>query len=63
VIGLHRQQAVGVLAQAQLGVRLLPVQVSDSGQVQRVVGQRPPAGQVLPARSTVTVLIGRRKAT
>jgi serine/threonine protein kinase len=63
VIGLHRQQAVGVLAQAQLGVRLLAVQVSDSGQVQRVVGQRPPAGQLLPAGSTVTVLIGRRKPT
>jgi eukaryotic-like serine/threonine-protein kinase len=63
VVGLHRQQAADVLARAQLDVQLLPVQVSGSGQVQRVVGQRPTAGQVLPAGSTVIALIGHRKPT
>jgi eukaryotic-like serine/threonine-protein kinase len=63
VVGLHRQQAADVLAQAQLGTQMVPTQVSDSGQVQRVVAQQPPAGQVLPAGSEVTVLIGTRKPT
>jgi eukaryotic-like serine/threonine-protein kinase len=63
VVGLHRQQAADLLAQAQLTVRMIPIQVSDSRQVQRVVAQRPSAGQSLPAGSAVTVLIGSRKPT
>jgi hypothetical protein len=63
VVGLHRQQAADVLARAQLGTQMVPTQVSDSGQVQRVVAQQPPAGQVLPAGSAVTVLIGTRRPT
>jgi serine/threonine protein kinase len=63
VVGLHRQQVTDVLAQAQLAVQMIPVQVSDSRQVQRVVAQRPSAGEILPAGSAVTVLIGSRKPT
>jgi len=63
VVGLHRQQAADVLAHAQLGPQMVPTQVSDSGQVQRVVAQQPPAGQVVPAGSAVTVLIGTRRPT
>jgi eukaryotic-like serine/threonine-protein kinase len=63
VVGLHRQQAADVLAQAQLGTRMVPIQVRDAGQVQRVVAQRPSAGQVVPAGSAVTVLVGTRKPT
>ena len=63
VVGLHRQEVTEVLARAQLGVQLISIQVSDSRQVQRVIGQRPPAGQVLPAGSEVTVLIGSRRPT
>jgi len=63
VVGLHRQQAADVLAHAQLGPQMVPTQVSDSGQVQRVVAQQPSAGQVLPAGSAVTVLIGSRRPT
>jgi hypothetical protein len=63
VVGLHRQEVTEVLARAQLGVQLISIQVSDSRQVQRVIGQRPPAGQVLPAGSAVTVLIGSRRPT
>jgi beta-lactam-binding protein with PASTA domain len=63
VVGLHRQHAADVLAQAQLGTQMVPTQVSDSGQVQRVVAQQPSAGQVLPAGSDVTVLIGSRRPT
>lgn len=63
LMGLHRKQVADVLAQAQLGVQMIPIQVSDSRQVQRVVGQRPSAGHVLPAGSAVTVLIGSRRRT
>jgi len=63
LVGLHRQQVTGVLAQAQLAVQMIPIQVSDSRQVQRVVAQRPSAGEILPAGSAVTVLIGSRKPT
>ncbi len=63
VVGLHRQRAADVLAQAQLGARMVPMQVSDSQQVQRVVAQQPSAGQVLPAGSEVTVLVGTRRPT
>jgi serine/threonine protein kinase len=63
VVGLHRQQAADVLAQAQLGTQIVLTQVGDSGKVQRVVAQQPSAGQILPAGSEVTVLIGTRKPT
>lgn len=63
VVGLHRKQVADVLAQAQLGMQMIRIQVSDSRQVQRVVGQRPAAGHVLPAGSAVTVLIGSRRRT
>jgi serine/threonine-protein kinase len=63
VVGLHRQRAADVLAQAQLGTQMVPTQVGDSGQVQRVVAQQPSAGQVVPAGSAVTVLVGTRRPT
>jgi hypothetical protein len=63
VVGLHRKQAAGVLAQAQLGIQTVLIQVNDSGQVQRVVAQQPSAGHVLPAGSKVTVLVGTRRPT
>jgi serine/threonine protein kinase len=63
VVGLHRQQATDVLARAHLGVQMVPVQVSDSRQVQRVITQQPSAGHVLPAGSEVTVLVGTRRST
>jgi hypothetical protein len=63
VVGQHRQQAADVLARAQLGIRMVPTQVSDSDKVQRVVAQQPSAGQVLPAGSQVTVLVGTRRPT
>jgi serine/threonine-protein kinase len=63
VVGLHRQQAADVLAQAQLGTQMVPIQVRDAGQVQRVVAQQPSEGQVVPAGSAVTVLVGTRKPT
>lgn len=63
VVGLHRQRAANVLARAQLGIRMVPTQVSDSDKVQRVVAQQPSAGQVLPAGSQVTVLVGTRRPT
>ena len=53
--GLHRKQVADVLAQAQLGVQMIPIHVSDSRQVQQVVGQRPSAGHILQAGSAVTV--------
>jgi serine/threonine protein kinase len=63
VIGLHRQQAANMLALAGLGTRIVPMQVSDSKNVQQVIAQQPSAGQVLPAGSAVTVLVGTRKPT
>jgi serine/threonine protein kinase len=63
VVGLHRQQAADVLARAQLGTQMVLTKVSDSGQVQRVVAQQPSAGQVVPAGSEVTVLVGTRRPT
>jgi tRNA A-37 threonylcarbamoyl transferase component Bud32 len=63
VVGLHRQQAANMLALAGLGTRILPMQVSDAKNVQRVIAQQPTAGQVLPAGSAVTVLVGTRKPT
>jgi|GEM_PF-3291248 len=63
VVGLHRQRAADVLARAQLGIRMVPTQVSDSDKVKRVVAQQPSAGQILPAGSQVTVLVGTRRPT
>jgi beta-lactam-binding protein with PASTA domain len=63
VVGLHRQRAADMLARAQLGIRMVPTQVSDSDKVKRVVAQQPSAGQVLPAGSQVTVLVGTRRPT
>jgi eukaryotic-like serine/threonine-protein kinase len=61
VVGLHREQAADVLAQAQLGVQVLQVPVPESGKAQRVVAQQPSAGQVVPARSEVVLLVGSRR--
>ena len=61
VVGLHREQAADLLAQAQLGVQILQVSVRESGKVQRVIAQQPAAGQVVPARSEVVVLVGSRR--
>jgi tRNA A-37 threonylcarbamoyl transferase component Bud32 len=63
VVGLHRHQAADVLAQAQLETQMVPTQVRDSGQVQRVIAQQPLAGQVVAAGSAVTVLVGTRRPT
>jgi serine/threonine protein kinase len=63
VVGLHRHRAADVLAQAQLETQMVPTQVRDPGQVQRVVAQQPPAGQVVAAGSVVTVLVGTRRST
>jgi eukaryotic-like serine/threonine-protein kinase len=61
VVGLHREQAADVLAQAQFGVQVLEVPVPEAGKVQRVVAQEPSAGQVAPARSEVVVRVGSRR--
>ena len=61
VVGLHREQAADLLAQAQLGVQILQVSVRESGKVQRVIAQQPAAGQVVPARSEVVLLVGSRR--
>jgi hypothetical protein len=61
VVGLHRGQAADILAQAQLGVQVQQVLVSESGKVQRVVAQEPSAGQVVPARSEVVLLVGSKR--
>jgi len=41
VVGLHRQQAVDVLAQARLRARILLYPVGDPAQVQQVIAQQP----------------------
>ena len=61
VVGLHREQAADVLAQAQLGMQVVQVPVPESGKAQRVVAQGPSAGQLVPARSVVVVLVGSRR--
>jgi beta-lactam-binding protein with PASTA domain len=61
VVGLHRQQAVDVLTEAQLGVQIVRSQVRDPGQIQRVVAQQPPAGQVVPAESVVRLTVGTKR--
>jgi beta-lactam-binding protein with PASTA domain len=47
-----------VLAQAGLGIQIVPVSTCAPGQAQRVIAQQPPAGQAVPAGSEVTVLVG-----
>ena len=61
VVGLHRERAADVLAQAQLGVQVLEVPVPEAGKMQRVVAQEPSAGQAVPARTEVVVLVGSRR--
>jgi hypothetical protein len=61
VVGLHRQQAADVLAKAQLGVQVQQVLVTEAGKVQRVVAQQPSAGQLVPARTEVVLLVGSRR--
>jgi eukaryotic-like serine/threonine-protein kinase len=63
VVGLHPQQAAHVLAQAQLGMQSLLVQIRDPDQVRRVIAQQPPVGQVVSAGSKVTVLVGTIRPT
>jgi eukaryotic-like serine/threonine-protein kinase len=62
VVGLHRGQATDVLREAQLDVQIVRLQVDDPGQVQRVVAQQPPAGQLVPAQSVVRLTIGTKRA-
>jgi tRNA A-37 threonylcarbamoyl transferase component Bud32 len=63
VVGLHREQAADVLAQAQLVMEIQEVPVPESGKLQRVIAQQPSAGQVVPARSEVLVLVATRRPT
>jgi hypothetical protein len=41
----------------------LLVQIRGPDQVRRVIAQQPPAGQVVPAGSEVTVLVGAIRPT
>jgi beta-lactam-binding protein with PASTA domain len=43
-------------------VRVSFAKVQDSGQIQRVISQQPAAGTTVPEGSTVTVVIGSRRA-
>jgi tRNA A-37 threonylcarbamoyl transferase component Bud32 len=63
VVGLHRARAAGVLARVQLGMVIQEVPVPESDKAQRVIAQEPPAGQVVPARSDVLVLVATRRPT
>jgi hypothetical protein len=63
VVGLRRAQAAGVLARVQLGMVIQEVPVPESGKAQRVTAQEPPAGEVVPARSDVLVLVATRRPT
>jgi eukaryotic-like serine/threonine-protein kinase len=63
VVGLHRQHAANLLALAGLATRMVPMQVSDAKNIQRVIALQPSAGQVVPVGSAVTVLVGTRKPT
>jgi beta-lactam-binding protein with PASTA domain len=42
-------------------VQVVEVPVPESGKAQRVVAQQPSAGQVVPARSEVVVLVGSKR--
>jgi serine/threonine-protein kinase len=57
-VGLRPERAAKVLARAGLSMQSSPFPVSDRAQVNRVVAQQPAAGQVVPAGSRVTVLVG-----
>jgi beta-lactam-binding protein with PASTA domain len=61
VVGLHRAQAAGALARARLGMVIQEVPVPQAGKAQRVIAQEPPAGEVVPARSDVLVLVATRR--
>lgn len=61
VLGLHRERAAQVLAEAQLRMQSETAQVSDPSQVQRVVAQQPAAGEVVRAGSVVTVVVGTKR--
>jgi hypothetical protein len=61
VVGLHRARAAGVLARARLGMVIQEVPVPEAGKAQRVIAQQPPAGEVVPARSDVLVLVATRR--
>jgi tRNA A-37 threonylcarbamoyl transferase component Bud32 len=61
VVGLHREQAADVLAQARLSAQILLFPVGDPAQVQRVIAQQPSAGQVVPAGSEVRMLVGTKR--
>jgi tRNA A-37 threonylcarbamoyl transferase component Bud32 len=63
VVGLRRAQAAHVLARAQLGMVVQEVPVPASGKARRVVAQQPLAGEVVPARSDVLVLVATRRPT
>jgi PASTA domain len=63
VVGLQRAQAADELARAQLGMVVQEVPVPPSGKAQRVVAQEPPAGEVVPARSEVLLLVATRRPT
>ena len=57
-VGLRPERAAKVLARVQLTMQSSLTPVSDRAQVNRVVAQQPAAGQVVPAGSQVTVLVG-----
>ncbi len=63
VVGLHRQEASGILAQAGLVTQITLAPVPDAGQSQRVISQSPGAGSVVPAGSVVTLVVGSNKPT
>jgi eukaryotic-like serine/threonine-protein kinase len=60
VVGLRRGQAADALAQARLGVLVQLVPAKEPGQVQRVIAQLPAAGELAPAGSEVTILVGTK---
>jgi serine/threonine-protein kinase len=57
-VGLRQERAAKVLARVQLSMQSSLTPVSDRAQVNRVVAQQPAAGEVVPAGSQVTVLVG-----
>lgn len=63
VVGLHRQEASGILAQAGLVTQITLAPVPDAGQSQRVISQSPGAGSVVPAGSVVTLVVGSKRPT
>jgi serine/threonine protein kinase len=61
LVGLHRQDVSGVLAQVGLAMGISFAQVRDANQIQHVIAQDPIAGTVVPTGSQVTVVIGTKK--